>query len=274
MATTVPTSFVQQYEQEVKQAYQREGALLRGTVRSRSQVGAERIYFPKLGKGSATDKARHADVTPMDLEHSRVFADMVDRYAPEYIDDLDQAKTNWSLASEYARSSAYALGRETDNIIVDALNTTPAGQQFTAVDLDSASSGELTLKAIAELSKVHNQADVPMDNMRYAVISPETHSELLQLTEATSTDFTTTQLLMNAREPAMWMGYRWIMHTGLPDGVKGFFYHQSSVGFGISRDINTQVDWIAQKVAFLVNSWMSMGATIIEDEGVIRLDAV
>jgi hypothetical protein len=270
MATTVPVSFIEQYESEVKQAYQREGSLLRGTVRTRTQVNAERIYFPKLGKGQATSKARHADVVPMDLEHTRVFADMEDHYAPEYIDDLDQAKVNWSLASEYARSSGWALGRKTDDILVTAMNATAFDTDPNT--LDSGAGGELTLPAITGVSQLLNENDVPLDGNRFAVVNPETHAELLRLTEATSTDFTTTQLLMNAREPAMWMGFRWIMHTGLPAGVKGFFYHRMAVGHGISRDIRTQVDWVPTKVAWLVNSWMSMGAVNIEDEGVLRLD--
>ena len=269
MATTVPVSFIEQYEAEVKQVYQREGSLLRGTIRNRTQVNAERIYFPVLGKGAATAKARHADVTPMDLEHTRAFAVMEDHYAPEYIDELDQAKLNFSLASEYARASGNALGRKTDDIIIDAMtNTSNVTDPNT---LDGNAGGALTLKTIAEISRLHNAADVPLDNMRYAVVSPETHAELLQLSEATSSDFTTTQLLMNAREPAMWMGYRWIMHTGLPDGVKGYFYHMQSVGHGISRDVTTEVNYIAQKVAFLVNSYMSMGATIIDEPGIIKL---
>lgn len=268
MATTVPTSFIQQYEAEVKLAYQREGSLLRNTVRTRSQVNAERVYFPKLGKGHATTKARHADVVPMDLEHGRVFADMADYYAPEYIDDLDQAKVNWSLASEYARSSGWALGRETDSILVNAMNQSTIRRSA----LDAGISAALDLETISTISRTHNEGDVPLDNMRYAVVSPATHAELLQLSEATSSDFTTTQLLMNAREPAMWMGYRWIMHTGLPDGVRGIFYHQQAVGHGVCKDITTQVDWVAQKVAWLVNSWMSMGAVIIDEPGVIVLE--
>ena len=270
MATTVPVSFIEQYEAEVKQVYQREGSLLRNTIRTRTQVNAERVYFPVLGKGSATAKARHADVTPMDLEHTRAFATMEDHYAPEYIDELDQAKLNWSLASEYARASGNALGRKTDEIIIDAMTST---SNVTDPDsLDGSANGALTLKTIAEISRLHNAADVPLDNMRYAVVSPETHAELLQLSEATSSDFTTTQLLMNAREPAMWMGYRWVMHTGLPDGVKGYFYHMQSVGHGISREVTTEVNYIAQKVAFLDNSYMSMGATIIDEPGIIKLE--
>lgn len=269
MAVTVPVSFVEQYEAEVKQVYQRESSLLRGTVRTRTQVNASRIYFPILGKGEATRKARHADVVPMGLEHRRAIADMEDYYAPEYIDDLDQAKLNWSLASEYARASGYALGRQTDSLILDALEETE--NEVSLATLDPDGGGSLTLAAIAAASRMLNMNDVPMDGMRYAVVSPELHAQLLTLPEATSSDFTTSQLLMNAREPAMWMGFRWLMHSGMPEGVHGFLYHQTAVGHGIAKDVSTQVDWVAQKVAWLVNSWMSMGATIIDEAGVVKI---
>lgn len=269
MATTVPVSFIEQYEAEVKHVYQREGSKLRGTIRTRTQVGASRIYFPILGKGAANSKARHADVTPMDLEHTRVFADMTDHYAPEYIDELDQAKLNWSLASEYAKASAMALGRKTDEIIIGALDSTTNTSDPNT--LDASASGELTLTVTTEVSRVLNAADVPMDS-RYAVVNPETLSELLRLTEATSTDFTTTQLLMAGKEPAMWMGFRWIMHTGLPEGVKAYFYHTQSTGHGINVEPRTEINYVPQKVAWLVNSYMSMGAVLIDPPGVLKLE--
>src|SRR5699024_9836982 len=113
--------------------------------------------------------------------------------------------------------------------------------------------------------------DVPADMMRYAVIDPSTLSELLTITGATSSDFTTQKLLTTGREPAFWMGFNWIVHTGLPSGVSGYFFHKPSVGLGVVQDIQTQVDWVAEKVAWLVNSWMSMGAVIIDDDGVFEL---
>lgn len=261
MSATVTTAFTQQYATEVKAAYQRQGSLLRQMVRNRSVEGAERIYFPKLGKGNATTKARHADVVPMGLEHTRVFADMADYYAPEYIDDLDQAKVNWTIRSEYASASAMALGRQTDQIIIDALaattNTTP--------------DATLTLDTVTSLSERLTERDVPADNMRFAVINPSTLSELLAITGATSSDFTTQQLLTTGRAPANWMGFNWIVHTGLPAGVKGYFWHQPSVGLGVNADIRSSVDWVSQKVAWLVNSWMGMGAVIVDVDGVEEL---
>jgi len=269
MTATVTTAFVRMYEREVKAAYQREGSLLRNTVRTRTNVNAERVYFPKLGKGKATSKARHADVVPMGLEHDRVYADMSDHYAPEYIDDLDEAKINWSVRSDYARASAWALGRATDDLILDALDNT--SNTIAADSLNANSDAEIDQAVIAGVSERLNERDVPPDNMRYGVISPAGLTELLGIPGATSSDFTREKLLVTGREPAFWMGFNWIVHTGLPDGVLGFFYHRAAAGHGISRDITTSIDWIPQKVAHLVNSWMSMGATIIDEDGVVKL---
>lgn len=270
MSTSVGTAFIQLYEPEVKAAYQREGSLLRQTVRTATQAGAERIYFPKLGKGIATTKARHADVTPMDLEHTRAFVDPEDAYAPEYIDDLDQVKLNWDLRRPYAQASARALGRKTDQNIIDALATST---NTYAANSHTSSSGELTLGVITEMSKRMNNRDVPQDNMRFAVINPDTLQELLQIEGATSSDFVREQLLVTGQKPAFWLGFNWIVHTGLPTGTKGFFFHKPSVGHGIAKDVTASVDWVAQKVAWLVNSWMSMGAVIIDQDGVDELTA-
>jgi len=271
MTSSVDTAFIQQYDQEVKAAYQREGSLLRGTVRTRTQVGAERIYFPKLGKGIATTKARNADVVPMGLEHTRVFADMADYYAPEYIDDLDQAKINWTVRADYARASASALGRTTDDICLTAMNATSNSTDASATNSDSGT--DLSLEVILAISESLNDRDVPSDRMRWAVITPQSLSELLQVTGATSSDFTTQQLLTTGREPAFWMGFNWIVHTGLPSGVKGFFYHTQAVGHGINQEVTSTIDRVPEKVAWLINSYMSMGAVIIDEAGVEKLVA-
>lgn len=267
MSSSVENSFIRLYESEVKAAYQREGSFLRNTVRTREKVEAERIYFPKLGKGEATSKARHANVVPMELEHSKVYADMEDFYAPEYIDDLDAAKTNISLRQDYARASAWALGRATDSLIINALDTTNNSNALSTYN----NATELNFDVITGVSKQLNQRDVPQDMMRYAVISPAALQDLLHLAQATSADYAVQKILTTGREPAFWMGFNWIVHTGLPSNVVGYFFHQPSVGLGVCQPITTQVDWIAQKVAWLVNSWMSMGATIIDNDGVIEV---
>lgn len=276
MSTSVPVSFAQLYTAEVKAAYQREGSFLRRMVRIRSDLNAERVYFPKLGTGHATSKARHADIVPMNLEHTRVFADMTDAYAPEYLDDLDMAKTNIaSLRQDYANASAWALGRETDSRILTSAKVSLAAN--TANEISQATS-TFTLKDITTISKAMTNNDVPLDRRRVAVISPELMERMQNLKEVTSSDFTNQQILVSGTEPMFWMGFNWMVHTGVSDftdstgkDVLGYFWHMPSMGLGVARDIQTSVDWVPEKVAWLVNSWMSMGAVAIDERGVFSL---
>jgi hypothetical protein len=273
MSNQVDNSFIQLYEAEVKAAYQREGAMLRNTCRVRQQIGAERIYFPTLGKGETTQKARHADVTPMNLDHGREYADMRDEYAPEYIDDLDQAKINWSLRQDYSNASGWALGRATDDQILSAANQTSNVEGCN--QLDSSASKSITKKVLTGLTRTFNDRDVPLDRRRWAVISPTALEELQDIMELTSTDYAREKILVSGSEPVFFMGWNWMCHTAVEDiggtGTKGFFWHFPALGYGVCQDIQTKVDWVPQKVAWLVNSWMSHGATIIDGDGVTKL---
>lgn len=269
MATT--DVFVQLYDAEVKAAYQREGSLLRNTVRQRDAVAGERVYFPKIGKGMATQKGRNADVVPMDIDLSKVFATMQDFYAPEYLDELDLAKINWSVRTETARAAAWAIGRAVDNSIINAING--SANTISAGTINGGGNTELTLAVTTAISEELSTRDVPMDRMRYAVVTPESLNELLQIEQATSMFYVREQLLISGDKPAFWMGFNWIVHTGLPSGVKGLFYHKMSTGIGFNQDIKSRIDWVPQKAAWLVNSYASFGSVIIDEDGTQILTA-
>lgn len=76
MAQNVSTAFVTLFESEVKQAYQGE-ALLRGTMRARSNVQGNTVKFPKIGKGVASVRVPQTDVTPLNVTYSQV--SLIDR---------------------------------------------------------------------------------------------------------------------------------------------------------------------------------------------------
>ena len=69
-----------------------------------------------------------------------------------------------------------------------------------------------------------------------------------------------------------WLGFMFYAFSGLPvDGSsdrKTFAYHRSSVGHAIGQDIVTEINYIPEKVAHLATSMMSMGAAMIDDNGV------
>jgi hypothetical protein len=279
MSTSINTAFINLYGSETKLAYQREGAKLRGLVRNVSGVGGSTYRFPKLGTGVANTKARHADVTPMNLAHSNVTATLLDYYAPEYVDELDLLKTNESVRQDYAKSAAYAMGRQTDQQIIDAW----VAGVTNAADIESTATGLTKLK-VDWARQTLDERDVPMDG-RFFVISPAAVSDLFQLT---AEDFSNADFRGNAavesnaagRPIGRWMGFDWYCHTGLPvDGsnVRDCFAgHPSASGLAIGKEITASVDWVPEKVAWLINSKMSMGAVLIEDTatatGVVKIE--
>jgi hypothetical protein len=45
-------------------------------------------------------------------------------------------------------------------------------------------------------------------------------------------------------------------------------FHKSSLGMGVGSDVRTEVNYIPEKVAHLTTSYMSMGAVLIDGDGV------
>ena len=122
MSTSITAAFTKQFEREVHEAYQRLGSKLRGLVRSKSEVQGASTVFQKVGKGTAATKARHGAVPVMNLDHTPVECTLADYYAGDWVDRLDELKTNIDERSVIANAGAYALGRKTDELIIAQLD--------------------------------------------------------------------------------------------------------------------------------------------------------
>jgi hypothetical protein len=121
MTTTISNAFVKQFEREVHEAYQRQGSKLRGTIRTAGNVKGSTAIFQRIGKGIASTKSTHGIVPVMNLDHSSIEVDLQDYYAGDWVDRLDELKLNHDERSVIANAGAYALGRKTDELIINAL---------------------------------------------------------------------------------------------------------------------------------------------------------
>ena len=265
MANTIDTAFIKQFETEVHMAYQRMGSKLRNTVRSTNVTGSV-ARFQIIGKGSANTKSRNGNVTPMELVHTTAEATMADYYAPEYIDKLDELKININERQAVAQSAAAALGRKTDEILTTALD---AGANSTQIhDTGSA----LEKADLLSLFETFGNADVPEDGQRYLAMSPAGFADLFAINEFASSDYVGPQNLPYAGGMTMkeFLGFK-IFSTSAVSGGKNFAYHTSAVGLGINADVQTEVNYVAEKVSHLATSMMSMGAVVIDDDGVYEV---
>lgn len=162
MATTIDQAFIKQFEREVREAYQRMGSKLRNTVRTKNNVRGSSTVFQKVGKGSASTKARHGQVPVMNIDHTPVECTLADYYAGDWVDKLDELKTNIDERHVIANAGAFALGRKTDELIITQLDTST---NFAGANTDG-----LTKAKVLTAFEMLGDADVSDDGQRHAII--------------------------------------------------------------------------------------------------------
>jgi hypothetical protein len=269
MTATIDQAFVKQFEAEVHMAYQRMGSKLKSMVRNVNGVKGNTVQFQKVAKGSASTKARHAEVVAMNSVHSNVTATLSDFYAADYVDKLDELKVNIDERNIVAQNAAYALGRKTDSIISDTFDAS-------ATALANNSAGATTgmnLDKAQNVFEIFGNNDVPDDGQRYWVVGPKQWSDLLDIDQFSRAEYIGEADLpykggMTAKR---WLSFMWMGFSGLSiaSGDRNTIaFHKSSLGLGVGSDVRTEVNYIPEKVAHLTTSYMSMGAVLIDVDGV------
>ena len=270
MATTLSQAFIKQFEREVHEAYQRMGSKLKGTVRFINNVNGSTAVFQKVGKGTASTKSTHGMVPVMNLDHSAVECELKDYYAGDWVDRLDELKINIDERQVIANAGAYALGRKTDELIIDALATASTNT------IAEGSTG-LTKDKVLEAFEVLGEADVPDDGQRFAVVGWKQWSDLLKIDEFGNADYIgSEELPWKGTQAKKWLGTTWIPHSGLPvdgsDVRSCFWYHKTAIGQASGSDVQTDISWHGDRAAHFVNNMMSQGAKLIDGNGVVVIN--
>lgn len=272
MSVTIDQAFIKQFEREVHEAYQRQGSKLRNTVRNVSNVNGASTVFQKVGTGTASTKSTHGLVPVMSLDHTNVEVVLEDYYAGDWIDRLDELKINIDERQVIANAGANALGRKTDELIINALDTASANE------IADGNVG-MTKTKILEAFETFGENDVPDDGQRFCIVGWKQWSELLTLDEFVNADYIGSENLPFASitQAKMFLGTIFIPHSGLPidenDIRSCFWYHKTAVGHAAAADVETDVSWHGDRAAHFVNNMMSQGAGLIDEGGVITIKA-
>lgn len=273
MAQNVTTAFVTLFESEVKQAYQAE-SVLRGTMRSRTNVQGNTVKFPKIGKGTATVRVPQTDVTPLNVTYSQVTATMSDYIAAEYSDIFHQSHINFDERRELVEVVSKAIGRRIDQVCIDALNA--ASSPSTVATSVGGAASNMNIEKLRASAKALNENNVPASD-RYMLMHASQLDALLGETEVTSSDFASVKALVQG-EIDTFMGFRFITigdrdEGGLPKPSTRscFAWHKDSMGYAESMAQKTEVNYIPEKTSFLVSSMFSAGSIAIDDEGIVKI---
>ena len=271
MSTTIDQAFIKQFEREVHEAYQRQGSKLRNTVRTISDVNGSSAVFQKVGTGTASTKSTHGLVPVMNLDHTSVEVTLSDYYAGDWVDRLDELKTNIDERQVIANAGAAALGRKTDELIINSLATASTN---TVVEGNVG----MTKAKILEAFETFGENDVPDDGQRYCIVGWKQWSELLGIDEFVSSDYIGHEQLpfANITQAKMFLGTVFIPHSGLPvdgnDIRSCFYYHKTAVGHAAASDVQTDVTWHGDRASHFVNNMMSQGAGLIDEAGIVTIE--
>ncbi|MDJ0386733.1 phage capsid protein [Roseomonas sp. E05] len=275
MSASIDQVFTKQFQSEVHDAYQRQGSKLRPTVRSKTGVRGASTVFPIVGRGIAAAKARNGSVPVMNLSHSNVECFLQDYYAGEWIDRLDELKTNIDERQVVASAGAYALGRKTDELIIAALDT--ATNEAVGTAPGTGDTDGLTKAKVLMAFEMLGGADVPDDGNRFAIVGWKQWSELLQIEEFANAQYVgDDDLPWKGTQVKRWLGATWMPHSGLTKSGNlrfCYFYHKTAIGHAVAQEVVTDITWHGDRAAFFVNNMMSQGAVMIDAAGVVRMRA-
>ena len=276
MSKNLSNAAIQEFDNEVKHQYQQTGKL-RECVTQRSGVTGDAYKFTRMGKGLANQKASQADVTPMDIEHSRQTANMENWNAPEYTDIFDQAEVNFDEKQELASTIAKALARRIDQIIIASMTAVTYATTPTTIDQGTsvaAGGTGLTVAKLRAASRALSALGVD-ESERYIAYTAADRESLLAEEEVTSSDYNTVKALVNG-DLNTFVGFTFKLiddrtEGGLPANVN-YAWHKAAVGLAVGMDIQTRIDWVAQKTSWLCNGMLKAGAVAREGNGIVQIN--
>lgn len=278
MSAQVSNAFVTYFEELVKITYQNKGNLLRGTTRERMDVVGSQVDFPVYSGAVASPHVPRSDVTPMNPDVTRVTLTLEDWDAAEYADIFENQKINFNEVQELVKIEAYAIGRQSDQMVIDALaasgtaNVIPNGGTNFTYD-----------KALQIVEKFNENGVDPED--RYVAISAKAQTALMQEDQFVSEWYTSNRLVENGNISGKnVLGMNWIV---IPDFSRNgsvfglpkvgnirtcYAWQKNAVGTAVGINQRSEINYIPQKTSYLAVTMFSANSVAIDNTGIVEID--
>lgn len=280
MSTQITVAMVEQYKSNVLMLAQQKGSKLRGTVRSEMVTG-KNAYFERIGAVDMVDAtSRHDDTPQIDTPHSRRRVSLTTSRFADLIDNADKVRTLIDPTSPYAMNAAWAAGRKMDAVIVAALagNAYAGVAGATTVALPSAqkvaaASAGLTIAKLRSAREILLGADVDLDMGATCIINPAGLTDLLSATEITSSDYNTVKALVQGQVDTF-LGFKFVVSTQVT-ALKAYCYAKNAAVLAVGSEPVVRISERADKnYSTQVFVEMDIGATRVEDEGVVEISYI
>lgn len=273
MSTSLTAVQQVEFDALVKAQYQSLGFLLRDTVRVRRDVIGATVSFRKVNQIQAVQTGYLQTVAIQDPGYSQYSAILNKYTAPTAVDSVQELTVNFDAKMENAMIVANALGRRSDQIIIDSLGVSPGS---TIVDGGT----NMTYSKYTKAIQFFDNNAVPLPE-RFAAMSASNFQSLLQADQFISTFYTQNRVL----DKGFVRDYLGINIIIIPNMAEGglpvsanvrqtYFWHKQSTGMGIGHDFRTEINYLPRETSWLVNGIFSAGAITIDNLGIIQINCL
>jgi hypothetical protein len=294
MSFTITENMVMQFSNNFRVLYQQQQARLRPWCQIEAGIVGQSKSVERMGRAEAYDiTSRHSDTKFVEVPHSRRWIDLVDKGWAELIDKLDKVRLLADPTNGYAKLAMAALNRQIDDAILNAargnartnvgLSVLPSTQKIAVGGFNLTLAKLLTAKEILDSNEVDDDASMAMDGQspneqtaRVIVVNAKMLTNLYGTTEIKSVDYNSVKALAQGQIDTF-LGFKFVRSERVAKdatATTGYAvaWSRSCVALGIGQEINTSVDKRPDKNnAWQVFADMSIGATRLEDEGVVEI---
>ncbi len=268
-----------EFDAMVKLEYRSRGFILRDTTRVRTDVVGATCQFRKVGQVIANPVAYQNTVAIQDPGFTALTATLVKYAAGTAVDEIQDLTVNFDTKRELAMVVAMAIGRRSDQIIIDALGAGGSDQATIA-----AGGTNMSYAKMRNVVQYFEQDAVPIEE-RYIAMSGNNLRALLNDDHITSRFFTSNDTVVDGSlqyKDLLSMNVRIIpdmTEGGLPIGVTAanvrncYAWHKMAMGMAIGQDMRTEVNYLPRETSWFVNGLFFAGAVTIDNRGVFFVNA-
>jgi len=262
-----------EFDNLVKMEYRSRGFLLRDSVYIKTDIVGNTCQFRKTGQVIANATGYQNVTAIQDPGFTSHTATLIKYTAGTAVDEIQDLTVNFQSKSELASCVAHAIGRRSDQIIIDAIN----GSAGTTIANGGTNMSYAKLRNIVQLFE---ENAVPIDE-RYLALSGNNLRALLAADQIISRFYTSNDAVatgtLNQRD-LMGMNIRVIptmTEGGLPVAAnirECYAWHRRAVGMAIGQDLRTEVNYLPRETSWFVNGLFFAGGVVIDDRGVYQID--
>jgi hypothetical protein len=320
VSITVDQTWIYRFHDQLLLTYQQKGSLLTNTIDGsmvHRDVHAAVDHHERLGNVLANDVVSPFGQTKiLNPEHSRRAVNLVSSDAAVLVSDENTLRAMVNPQNGYTTTIVYALGRRADKHIIDASTGTattavvgpnsaqitqgaqalPAGRIIrpTTFFTPPPTTDDMSLATIIAAASLLSKAGVPNGmSERFALYSPGQLTDLMAITQASSSDFTKNQIHDRGTINGLsWEGFNWIeiadvvapdastvlgtmlnFNPTVPTLRRCIFFHRGAVGLSVARDITTKINERPDlNNSIQVRSLMMQAAVRVWEGGVVAAD--